>query len=122
MKLLISILLTLVALFVFAPMTASAQGPIPEVQPWMYPCAEQCGFGTIANVQAAFKRYQDGKAAFHQWTTEPQWRLNYDETVSEFLAKHGFATGGINEFTLSPKLKIDVPIAMCDFGVGVCAD
>ena len=115
-RILVIVALVLVASFAASPAMAGA----PDVQPWMYAAAINAGFGTVENVQVAFGNWQNSQAVFHQYKAA-DWALNYERDVSEFLSRHGCATCWINAFVPSPKLRIDIPIAMCDFRA-ICWD
>lgn len=104
------IVITLLALAAFTPAPARADGPTPDIQPWMYAAVEYTGLGNVAAVQAAFKNYQDGQAALHQYTTPAMWQGNYESDVTNFLHQHGCASCSISDNVLSYKLKIDVPV------------
>lgn len=113
---LFAILVSLVAALAF-PAVSRADGPMPDVQPWMYAAAEYSGLGNVAAVQAAFKNYQDNQALVHQYTAPAQWHDNYANDVTNWLRAHGCASCYLSDDALSFNLKIDVPVAEMDFGI-----
>jgi hypothetical protein len=115
--------LVLVAVFAVAtPAKVSAAPPLPDVQPWMFLCARDAGFGTLEQCQIAFGNFQVAQAIKYNYTPA-QWELFYNRDVTVFLSQRGCASCRISDDdVLSYKMKIDLPIALCDAGKGQCAD
>jgi hypothetical protein len=113
---LVILALLVMALALCGVTPASAQGPLPDVQPWMAAAAGESGLGSIAAVQASFKKLQDAQADFYQYTPA-QWTIFYTRDASLWMSRHKCATCWISDgYVPSPKLLIDIPIAECDFG------
>lgn len=109
-------LVVLVATIALMPASAQAEGPLPDVQPWMYAAMQPSGLGSVENVQLAFKRFQDDQARIYNYDTTEKWQSNYPSDVSIFLRRHGCASCNLDGTTPSYKLKIDVPVYLHDFG------
>jgi hypothetical protein len=119
-KLVLLIILALMLVGAFSASTAMAAPP--DVQPWMYTAVRDAGFPTVEAVQTSFGYFQTAQAVKYSYTPA-QWELFYNRDVSAFLAQRGCASCWITDAdVLSYKMKIDLPIALCDAGKGQCAD
>jgi hypothetical protein len=104
-----AVLLASFAAGMITPQIARAEGPLPDVQPWMGAALHCTGLGSVANVRASFKEYQDDYAARHDLDTGEKWQSTYDDVVSEFVRAHGCATGGIHDGALTFDFKVYAP-------------
>ena len=115
-KLLILLLILIGSYILFVPQIVSADSPLPDQQPWMYAAVGYTGLGSVANVQIAFRNYQNEQAKIHQYKPF-EWALNYSADVTSFLRQYGCASCWIDGIVQSPKLLIDEPIYMRDLGI-----
>jgi hypothetical protein len=106
----VTVLIASALVGLIAPQIVHAEGPLPDAQPWMGAALHCTGLGSVANVRASFKDFQDDYAARHNLDTGEKWQSTYDDVVSEFVRAHGCASGGIRDGALTFDFKVYAPV------------